>query len=197
MELRTFFEIFVVHKMIFWSTVFCSIAVGVVLFFIQPDAYKTMLTLNITRSGVQSLNEYTYDDFYRLQADERFADTVVQWIKSPHITRAVFESENNVNVTPKRLSSQVIAVEYKTQSVKEGQIIAKKMISALNTESEKLNHIQNQRSWFIILGSDPIIQSAQYSFHFLLGLFSVIGFFMAFWTVMIINYVIDTGVKKK
>lgn len=196
MELREFFAIFVFHKKIFWGVIFSSMVIGIIFFFAQPQAYKTSMTLNITRDHVQSTSEYMYDDFYRLQADEKFADTAVQWILSEHLRVKVFGPSSSANISAKRMSSQVIDVEYKTRSVDSAKESAEKLISVLNIESQKLNKMQQKIGWFVILGSDPIIMDATYSFHFLLMLFFAIGFFIAFWSVMIIHYVIGSADKK-
>jgi uncharacterized protein involved in exopolysaccharide biosynthesis len=191
MELRDFFTIFIVHKKIFWGIISIFLFFGVGFYFLQTQTYKTSLTLNITRNSSVQSNEYAYDDFYRLQADERFADTVVRWIQAPHIVDAVIKnisSIDNQKFNAKRLSSQVISVEFVTNTKKDGEIISTNLVKVLNNESQRLNVLQKQNNWFIILGSKPIIKSNTMSLFFLLSLNAFIGFFIAFWIVMIIHY---------
>lgn len=196
MELREFFAIFVQHKKLFLGIVCGSIVCGCMYYFVQPQTYHTSLTLNITRDGVQDVDAYMYDDFYRLQADERFADTVVQWIDSPYVRITVFAQGKDRAFTAKRLSSQVVNVEYITDTVKEGNDVAIKLISVLNEETQKLNQKQARDSWFMILGSNPVVQDHTYALFFLFCLFSAIGFFLAFWAVMIAQYVGETEIDK-
>ena len=196
MELRQFFDIFCIHKKMFWGIIFVSVAVGILLFLIQPTVYKTSIMLNVTRDSVQDVNEYIYDDFYRLQADERFADTVVQWILSPYINTEVFGASGNNSIIARRMSSQVIDVSYKTDTIEEGREYAQKLVSTVNIESQRLNQIQLKEGWFIVLGSNPVIVDATYPFYFILGIFSFIGFFIAFWMVMIIHYFLGNNIKK-
>jgi len=197
MELKDFFAIFVLHKKIFWGIITISIICSAIVYFAQSQTYKTSLTLNVTRDSAPKSSEYSYDSFYRLQADERFADTVVRWTQSAHVVKDVFGdmgatsfmSRNKFNA--KRLSSQVVDVTFITSTKKEAEYIAKKLVTALNQESEKLNVEQKQDNWFIILGSEPVIEDNKTSFLFLLSLGAFVGFFVAFWTVMIKHYMID------
>lgn len=195
MELRDFFALFGIHKKIFWNIVIVSVIIGALFYFVQPQKYKSSLALNVTRDGVQSVDEYTYDNFYRLQADERFADTVVQWINSPHILVKVLDGNIGKKIDAKRLSSQVVEVVYVTDTPKEGAEIAKSLIVALNDEAQRLNQKQNQDNWFVILGSDPVITDNTYSLLFLCGVSGALGFFIAFWSVMIVHYFTNDHTK--
>ena len=201
MELRDFFTIFIVHKKIFWGIIVIFIICGTIIYFAQGQTYKTSLTLNITRDAAPERDEYAYDSFYRLQADERFADTVVRWTQSPYIVKSVFGNAksssflNKNKFNSKRLSSQVVEVTFITSTKKQANSIAKKLIIKLNQESQKLNEQQKQNNWFIILSSEPVISNNKISLLFLLSLSSFIGFFIAFWTVMIIHYVKGSEVK--
>ena len=197
MELKDFFAIFIVHKKIFWGVIVVAIVCSAVVYFVQNQTYKTSLTLNVTRDAAPENDEYSYDSFYRLQADERFADTVVRWTQSAHVVKSVFgDRENNSWVNKnkfnaKRLSSQVVDVTFITVTEQQAKSTAKKLVTVLNQESQKLNIQQKQKNWFVVLGSEPVITDNKISFIFLIGLGIFVGFFIAFWTVMIRHYMID------
>ena len=187
MELKAFLVIFVKYKKIFWQIIAGSLFCGVVFFLLQKPSFESALTLNVTRNDTQQTTEYTYDDFYRLQADERFADTVVQWIKSSFVINQIQTVHGNLEA--KRLSSQVIAVTYVTSTEKSAPIVAEQLITLLNTESQKLNEKQNHKDWFIIIGSAPVVRDHTFSLLFLMGLSCAIGFFIAFWVVLFVHYI--------
>jgi len=201
MELKDFFAIFIVHKKIFLGIIIFSVTCGVIVYFTQGQTYKTSLTLNITRDASPEREEYSYDSFYRLQADERFADTVVRWIQSPYVVQNVFGDVktnsfiNKNKFSAKRLSSQVVDVTFITTTKKQAESIAKKLVTTLNQESQKLNTQQKQNNWFMILGSKPVVNDNKTSLLFLLSLSGFIGFFIAFWVVMIKHYMTDSKVK--
>ena len=200
MELKDFFEIFVIHKKIFWGIIVFCIICCTIVYFVQDQTYKTSLTLNITRSAGPETQEYSYDSFYRLQADERFADTVVKWTQSAYVVKEVFGDVggnsfmNRNKFNSKRLSSQVIDVTFVTTTKKQADLIAQKLVKMLNQESQKLNKQQRQNNWFIILSTEPVISDNTISLLFLITLGASIGFFVAFWAVMIKHYMTD--VKK-
>ncbi len=201
MELKDFFTIFIVHKKIFWGIIGVFIACGAVVYFVQGQTYKTSLTLNITRDAAPERVEYSYDSFYRLQADERFADTVVRWTQSQRVVKDVFGNVksssflNKNKFNSKRLSSQVVEVTFVTTTKKQASSIAKKLITELNQESQRLNKRQKQSNWFIILSSEPVINDNKASLLFLLSLSGFIGFFIAFWIVMMVHYMSGAKVK--
>jgi uncharacterized protein involved in exopolysaccharide biosynthesis len=198
MELKEFFKMFQIHKKLFFGIIAIFLIIGSIFYFTQTQTYKTILTLNITRDVSVKVKEYSYDDFYRLQADERFADTVVRWIQAPHIIVNVFDEIdtnsmlfNKKKFDAKRLSSQVVNVEFVTFSKKDAKNVSKKLVILLNEESQKLNQKQDQENWFVILGSEPITENANKSLIFIFGVSLFLGFFVAFWAVMIRHYMID------
>lgn len=77
--------------------------VGIVVLFLllQPVRYTTVLSLHVGRVHNETqAEEYHYDDFYRLQADERFADTLVRWLASPSIVADIYSGIGRSVVMP-------------------------------------------------------------------------------------------------
>lgn len=191
MELKAIIEIFKKHKKIFVRILFLFIFSGLVLYYFQPKTYISILMLNVTRNGVQETAEYQYDDFYRLQADERFADTVARWIGSPEVSRNIYEEANiEFKKPPKatRLSSQMIEVVFKTKNREDGIALADSTEKVLNKQTEELNEIQKNKSWFMLIAGDPVISEGGISI--LVAFFGsvAVGLFFSFWGVMIKNY---------
>ncbi len=197
MELREFFRLFVVRKKLFFGIIFVSIIGGIIFFFAQPQMYKTYLLLNITRNHVQNTTDYTYDDFYRLQADERFADTVVRWVGAPHVKIAVFGADSRVHLSAKRTSSQVVEVTYKTRTQEAAQEAASALLSVINQEAENLNDHQKKVGWFYVIGSDPVIVDVTHALQAVLLVVGFAGFFIAFWAVLIVQYICGEKQVKK
>ncbi len=185
MELREFVLIFFRHRRLFLGIVVGFVLVGAVARIWQPVRYEAEITMNVARSGIRSTSDYSYDDFYRLQADERFADTVVRWLESPRIVGDI-ASRARVSETPSfdaaRLSSQVIRIRYSTRDKAEADRIASSMFDVLNHETESLNKDRTEDGWFALVGETPAIGDARIGmgkaclFSFLLGVF--VAFFM-------------------
>ena len=206
MELKEFLKIFAIHKKLFLQIIILFVFCGLILFVLQKQTYRAFLTLNITRSASSKQGDYyTYDSFYRLQADERFADTVVRWIESPQVIENIFRGVsankifgiiNTKKLNPKRLSSQVVSVEFVVSDKKDAEMISKKLLKILNDESAKLNTKQQQDNWFIIIGDKPVVYDNKMSLTFLILVSLFLGFFTGFWAVMIKHYFVG-GVRKK
>jgi capsular polysaccharide biosynthesis protein len=192
MELLEIIKIFKSKRKIFFTTLSLFIFLGVIGFFLQPNDYLAELSLNVSRKGVQKTEQYRYDDFYRLQADERFADTVVRWLDSPSILAEIDSDSSGAKIIGKikalRLSSQMIQVSFKISEKESGEKIASSILKILNKQSEKLNKQQQEETWFMILGDDAIVHSAKISFaKAILGAF-LVGIFLAFWMVLLTHY---------
>mgnify|MGYP003512059204 FL=1 len=165
----------------------------------QGVSYQATLLLNIGRAGVSETTDYTYDSFYRLQADERFADTVVRWLTTPRVVEDIYY-ESRLNPTgldakalgavfsAGRLSSQMITVKYGGADPKVLEELARSAVTVLNRYTDTLNTEAREKSWFVVIGSDPVIRERHISPELALGVGLVLGLFVGFWLVLIRHY---------
>ena len=163
------------------------------------------LLLNVGREGTQTTTEYTFDNFYRLQADERFGDTVVRWLQSPRVVSdilkesgldASFRSERDLKrlISAKRLSSQVIELSFSQSEKSVLEKEANAIVKVLNTYTERLNQ---DEGWFVIVGSDPVLLDARVSLPKAVGVGGLLGCFVAFWTITLVWSFRQSIVKQK
>ncbi len=199
MELYEYFLILRNKQRVFWMTIGIIVFVALVWQGNQSDRFGATLLLNISRSGSQQTSDYTYDGFYRLQADERFADTVVRWIGSPRVTEDVLreagigtESLQTKDLTSfftvGRLSSQVIRVEYVRGESESTEKIAGALVKTLNRYVDELNRDAKDPSWFTIIGSDPVIRDARVSFEKVLAMSVALGIFFGLFFSLFSHY---------
>lgn len=199
MELKEYFKIVKENSRLFAAVIAVIIIGSFAYFILRPIAYEASLTLNITRSGTQETSDYKYDDFYRLQADEKFAETVVQWLKSPRVVADVLgaagiESRNlsasrlSKIFNAENLSSQVVAVSFSGKTAEEAKKISNAAVSVISDNIEFLNKDQKENSWFKVAAAAPVIAKKTFD-PFLLFVVSLLaGIFIAFWAVMIKHY---------
>lgn len=199
MELRDIIHIF--KQRLSFFLVIVGVFVGGAVFWQQnqPETFQAALLINIGRNGTSQATDYTYDSFYRLQADERFADTVVRWFSDPRVVEDIYR-EAHLNpeylgikdlkrvFTAGRLSSQMITVKYGSENQKIIEQLAVASVTVLNRYTDTLNTDGKDKSWFVIIGSDPVIRDSRVglSTAFLAGL--VLGLFVGFWTVLAQHY---------
>jgi len=110
MELKEYLAIIKADFKLFGSIIAIIILASFGYFYLKPISYEASLILNITRNGAQKSDQYKFDDFYRLQADEKFAETLVQWIKSPRLALDIWTASGN---NPKNLSLKQLSKLFK------------------------------------------------------------------------------------
>lgn len=199
MEFRDYVNIFKRQVRVFSTIVFLSVLAAIVWQKNQGVQYQATLLLNIGRTGGEVTQEYAYDSFYRLQADERFADTVVRWLGSPRVVEDIYTAAN-IDLEKKdirdlkgvfgakRLSSQMIEVTYADAGDKTLKKISEAAVVTLNRYTESLNKENNETNWFIVIGSDPVVRDVRISLPLALVIGLLLGVFVGFWTVLVRHY---------
>lgn len=199
MELYEYFLIIRKKQRIFWMTLGGIVFIALLWQANQGERFGTTLLLNISRSGSQQTSDYTYDGFYRLQADERFADTVVRWIGSPRgaedilrdagIETETFRTKDLANFfAAGRLSSQVIRVEYTVPTQVSAEKISGSLVKTLDRYALELNRDALDPSWFTVVGSEPVIRDARVSFGKAFAASVAIGIFLGLFLSLFAHY---------
>lgn len=192
MELREFIEIFVDRKKLFFGVFLGSVLLSLAAYRLQPERYEAALLLNVSRTGYDRTDAYRYDQFYRLQADERFADTVVRWMAAPSVRAEMISlgapEYATASLEAKRLSSQVIDVRYFAPSVKGFGGMKDAIVSALNAETEKSNAEAKDPNWFRVVADEPVVSDARVPLRTAFGGGVAAGLFFAFWSVLLVRY---------
>jgi uncharacterized protein involved in exopolysaccharide biosynthesis len=199
MELQDYINIFKKQTKVFFVVVLVVVLAAIIWQKSQPINYQATLLLNIGRQGVQDTTQYKYDGFYRLQADERFADTVVRWMASPRVVEDIYAGAGldpkNLGVrdlknifAAKRLSSQMVEVTFVDPDTKTLKKISEAAVEVLNRYTQSLNKENAESSWFVIIGSEPVIRNARVSLNFALALALPLGIFFGFWAALLAYY---------
>lgn len=201
MELRDFVKYVRKYKVLFFGVVSGVMLISYAFLALQPLQYTTILSLHVARShsGEQS-NEYQYDGFYRLQADEQFADTVVRWLASPRIVSDIYsgagrdiripaEYELDGVFSAKRLSSQYIEVQFTTSTKMMAENLSKSLDAVINEKTRALNmNTEDERMWFRVLVDDPVIYETHIPWNRVMGGAFLVGVFLALWAVALRVY---------
>ena len=153
MELKEYLAVFRARTNLFLGIILAALVSGALFYFFQPIKYRAELVLNVTRTGQVKTADYQFDDFYRLQADERFADTVVRWLETERMQNDIRKgakiADNQIfSLTAKRLSSQMIDVNILASDPGAAEKIALAVSATVNLEAEKLNAWQQKEGWF-------------------------------------------------
>jgi hypothetical protein len=193
MDIKEYIAIFQAEKKFFWLAVL-ALWLGAGLWqAAQPAAYQATLLLNVGRTAAPVATEYTYDNFYRLQADERFGDTLVRWLQNPRIVSDILESAGVTGdhysqkelgniFTAKRLSSQVVEVTFSATDRNTLPRYAEGIKEVTGQYTSALSG--GETNWFRVVGSDPVIRDARIpAWPFLIVAFFG-ALFIAFWITL-------------
>lgn len=192
MEFKEYLAIFRKNSGTFLLTVGVVLAGGLVFHKLTPLTYKTFLDLNVTRTGLQETSDYQYDNFYRLQADERFSDTVARWLGSPWMQEKIYNGANadseKIKIKAQRLSSQFIQVTFVLRDRNLAKNISRSIAENINKQAEELNKYQKEKNWFMVLGNEPVTRENKIGPALAAVIFLALGIFMGIWAVFIKNY---------
>ncbi len=199
-ELRQLVIIFWRKKTLAIIIVGLFLALGLVIKHFMPISYQAVLNLGITRAGQESTQDYHFDHYYRLQADERFAETLCRWLESPRVAQDIFQeaglSTQNMNLRKlsgyfkaRKMSSQFVKVTFVSQSPEDLRKLSQSVVKVVNRKAEELNSYQKTENWFVIVGDDPIIRSKIIHWQDALVFSFLLGLFFAFWIILISHYI--------
>lgn len=202
MELKEYLKIFI--KNWHWILIIIFVSLGAGYGYKQyknsrPISYQVALLLNVTRDGIQATDNYRYDDFYRLQADERFSDTTVRWLENPRIVTNIYNETGIVSggidlrelskfFKAKRMSSQMIDVRFTAGSAREAQDISEALVKTINQEIKSLNQYQKENNWFKVIGDEPVIKENRTKLKDTLPISLALGIFLGIWIILIKHY---------
>ncbi len=199
MELKEYFKILKENAKLFVFAVVLIVVGSFIYFALKPISYGVSLALNITRSGVQQTTDYRYDDFYRLQADEKFSETVVQWLKNPRTAMDIYAKagidSDKMSLrqlakifVAEKLSAQIVSVSFSATSENSAKKIAEAVSEVVAINTESMNKNQNEDTWFAVVAQNPVIVRDKIS-PFIIFLASLaVGIFVGFWLVMLKHY---------
>jgi capsular polysaccharide biosynthesis protein len=199
MELKEYLRIIRKNLNLFLGVVLLVVLVSFGYFLLRPKTLKVALDFDVTRTGKEVTSEYQYDNFYRLQADDKFAETLVQWIKSPEMVAEILKksgmedkSDNLKTLTKffsaEKVSPQVVTVSFLVRNYEEADRLGGAMEEALGKNIQNLNEEQNQENWFKLVKRGPIVRPNSFSPEIVLIISILFGVLLGFWIVMFKHY---------
>jgi len=189
MELKEYYKILKSNI----SVIIYAILIAVVVVYAWSvrvsQTYSASLLLNISRTETQSTADYRYDQFYRLQADEKFAETIAEWLKSPGVSKDIFDkagittSEKSMRQLAKsfqavKLSSEIVSVKFSTQTEDEAKKIASAAASVVAEKTKNLNSEARDSNWFKVDMSNSVILKNTQDLRINLAIAALAGLFI-------------------
>lgn len=200
MELKEFLKVLVKYRMTFATVWLLIVVLGLSIIFFIPQKYKATFSIDITRDNQEQIvTEYEYDQFYRLEADDRFGRTIVQWFNDEAIISQMYAVSKNVdeefndhkfetNFRAEKLANSYIKVTFSVSDKNEIGPIFLGVKNVLKSKTAEFNGGFRKQNRFSLIFNGPTIKEAETPFtQLLIGLFGG-GFFLAIFGVMIRKY---------
>lgn len=207
MELRELWNLFRKEKNLYALILGVFLLLGVLWINLEPERFESNILITIGRTenkNVSVATDYQYDNFYRLQADERFGDTLVRLLATPQVTQTIFEEAGLKNEAPegvyftgRKLSAQIVEVTFVDRDQTKLMALAKSVPTALNRYTSELDTKEgSQGNWFRVIASEPVVSDARVDSKQVLVIMLFLGIFVGFFVILAKHYIQTDSVKK-
>ena len=206
MEFRKFLKLLGKNRkrlFFYWGSI---VLIGMVIVALLPEKKVAVLSIDIARES-QEQNDalYEYDQFYRLEADDRFANTLVQWCKDPNTKRTIsgalegkLSKEDSKailkTVRAEKKSANLVQVIYEVDENAEAPIFAKALFEVFTNKTNALNGDQEQ-GWFKIIGSGPTVEEKSLPLLLMFVIFIIAGLIVSLFAVVVTYYFNEEDIK--
>jgi uncharacterized protein involved in exopolysaccharide biosynthesis len=199
MELKKLVKILLKNKALFFGIWLAIVALATVWFFSQPSKYEAFLSVEISRDSLEETKDYQYNQYYRLLADEKFADTVTQWSKDPEIVKTIFQEAkvplelNSLRQASKilngeRLTANYIQIKFSTNNEERAERIITAIKNNFSKKTEELNQSSQDKNWFKLVFGDSLIVLKKNSFSLIFFASFIFGLMSAMLVVLLRHY---------
>lgn len=148
---------------------------------------STTLILKQVVAGPEEGQDYKYDGFYTIQANQMFSDSVETWLEAPDFVKLIFDRANlsapeSMNALKgifdfDKVISQSVAVRLNRGSADEVKQILEAMIQVMKEKTESLLVDKNSKPLFTI-DTTPVLvlqHEIDYRLQFGAGLVGALG----------------------
>lgn len=195
-EIKEYWTILKKEKFCFSLILGAWVLVGLLVFLFSPINYKTSLSVDVARVPSEAREDFDYDLYYFIQANDMFANTVISWIKDPVFIDKIFGDngqgfylKNNIKENffiIKKDAPAHFVVEFKTEKVFESMNIYQALKSNLNKKIA-LTRRDQSREWFELIITGPVIEKQEFGYKIMI-IFTVLGLFFGFFGALITHY---------
>lgn len=133
-----------------------------------PGGVDVSISLSVPVPERPRTQDYEFDGYYALQATDLFSETLAGWFRSPDFAAGVYEKagipapENSLRTlskifSAKKISGQLINIEYHAQNANEGGKIAKAAANLLQERVDAFNEKGNSALSFSVVANEPLL----------------------------------------
>lgn len=200
MELKEYLKVLSKYRttfLVIWAVV---VLIGLLVASLISQKYKATFSIDITREAQEKVTgEYDYDQFYRLEADDRFGRSLVQWFGDKAIVNQIQTVAQNTDENFKdyqfepdfkadKLANSYLKVTFLVSQKKEVTPVFLGTKKVLEEKVAEFNGGFDAQNRFKLVFNGPTISDTKIPLTpLLIGLFGG-GFFIASFGVMFRRY---------
>jgi capsular polysaccharide biosynthesis protein len=188
MELKEYYKIWRANVSVIVYAILIAVVAAYAWSVRESQNFSSSLLLNVSRIENQSSTDYRYDQFYRLQADDKFSETVSEWLKSPGVVQEIFKRADlnsdgksirqlRKTFQAEKMSPEIIEVRFSPKDSDEGKKIADAISSVISEKIKNINVPANDPNWFRIEPSNLITAKNVQDLRINLAISILIGLF--------------------
>lgn len=179
MEFKQYLKITKKHKGLFLSLWGLTVTVVALVFFFHPwqKGYESSFSFDISRLGSAELElleeDYQYNQYYKLEANDMFAETINRWLMDPAMTGEILKEAkvaadfNSIKNSSKffkaeRLAPGFVQVYFSAESPTQAKEIFAASRNVLSRKVELLNEEAQELDWFYLIFSDVVIMERSF-----------------------------------
>ncbi len=188
--IRKYFTIFLILFLILFFG-------GLFFYKQQSQIYLGSVAVNISREGQVETGDYQYDQFYRLEADEKFGKNIVNWLGDPgmiNLNKVEFEKLRRgswidiYKIKAIQSSANYIKIEFKSKTSRSAFAFGNILKKTLNKKTQQLNVGQDKNNWFKLIIDDPQVSKNQVNIYLVLVVTICLGVLAGIFGVLIRHY---------
>jgi len=196
MELNEFLRLLKNNLGIFLVVLLFFVLGGLVFYQYQARFYIGTIAVNISREGKNENRDYQYDQFYRLQADEKFGQNIVNWVSDRGFledNRKDFNQKKSgewqaiSKIKAIQLSSNYIKITFQAKDSQSADVFGEILKENLKKQNKKINFNKSQ-NWFKLVIDKACVNQKDLNIYFVFALASALGIFFGILTVLLIDY---------
>lgn len=197
MELIELFNLIKKNQVVFAGVFLLVFLSGLFFYHQQNQIYLASMAINISREKQNANQDYQYDQFYRLQADEKFGQNIVNWVgdsglmnnsKEDFIALGKGNWEDISKVKAVQASSNYIKVEFKSKTPSSALVFGKVLKENLNKKNQQLGGDKEQNNWFKLIIDDTQVVKNKVNFPFFLITTILLAILMGIFGVLLAHY---------
>lgn len=199
MELKEYIRIIKQNKFIFFGVWAAVVVFAMSWFFARPVMFNISIPVEISRSGVEKTQDYQYDYYYRLSADEKYAETVSQWLSDPSVVNEIFSEAGVVDpnqslrglskaFSAEKLSSNYIQIRFKVKSREDGAKVTEALKKVLIGKNEQMDSQTESPNWFSLIFGSPVMVESKTNYSVIVLLSAMCGLILAIFAALVREY---------